>query len=330
MPIETIEPIADFAGLTAVVTGGGTGMGRQITCQLAAEGCHVAICDVSQENMDETRSRALAGAPVGTRVTTFIANVAEREALDAFAVHVAENFETNRLNLLFNNAGIAGGASVVDQDEINWDRVFAVCWGGVLNGTRAFLPMLKASTRGHVTNTSSINGMWACLGPYGAHTAYSAAKFAVKGFTEALIVDFRVNAPHLTASVVMPGHIGTSIARNSYLEMGADPKDLADEFIVQLRVDLAKRGLDVSGASDEDLRNLVALRIDVFENAAPTTAEQAAAIILGGVRRGAWRILVGDDAHALDRLLRERPEDAYTEEFLALLSADAHFCGLIA
>ncbi len=324
------DPIADFAGLTAVVTGGGTGMGRQLACRLAAEGCHVAICDVSQHNMDEAASRALTGAPAGTRVTTFIANVAEREALDAFAIHVAATFDTDRINLLFNNAGIAGGASVVDQDEANWDRVFGVCWGGVLNSTRAFLPMLKASDRGHVINTSSINGMWACLGPYGAHTAYSAAKFAVRGFTEALIVDFRINAPHLTASVVMPGHIGTSIARNSYLEMGVDPKDLHDEFIDQLRVDLAKRGLDLSGASDEDLRNLVALRIDVFENAAPTTADQAAAIILDGVRRGAWRILVGDDAHALDRLLRECPELAYTEEFLAVLSADGHFSGLIA
>lgn len=323
------EPITDFAGLIAVITGGGTGIGRELTKQLAVEGCHVAICDVSQENMGETVSLALAGAPVGTRVTTFIANVAERPALDAFAAHVASEFDTSHTNLLFNNAGIAGGASTVNEDEANWDRVFGVCWGGVLNGTRAFLPMLKASDRGHVVNTSSINGLWACLGPYGAHTAYSAAKFAVRGFTEALMVDFRVNAPHLTASVVMPGHIGTAIVRNSYIEMGADPKDLPDKFVAQLRVDLGNRGLDVSAASDEDLRNIVALRVDNFENAAPTTAAKAATIILDGVRAGDWRILVGDDAHALDSLLRDRPDDAYTEEFLAVLSAQGHFSGLI-
>ncbi len=323
------EPITDFAGLIAVITGGGTGMGRELTKQLAAEGCHVAICDVSQENMGETVSLALAGAPVGTRVTTFIANVAERSALDAFAAHVASEFDTSHINLLFNNAGIAGGASTVIEDEANWDRVFGVCWGGVLNGTRAFLPMLKASDRGHVVNTSSINGLWACLGPHGPHTAYSAAKFAVRGFTEALTVDLRVNAPHLTASVVMPGHIGTAIVRNSYIEMGADPKDLPAEFVARLRVDLGNRGLDVSAASDEDLRNVVALRVDNFENAAPTTAVKAATIILDGVRAGDWRILVGDDAHALDSLLRDRPDDAYTEEFLAVLSAQGHFSGLI-
>ena len=323
------EPITDFAGLIAVITGGGTGMGRELTKQLAAEGCHVAICDVSQENMGETVSLALAGAPVGTRVTTFIANVAERSALDAFAAHVASEFDTSHINLLFNNAGIAGGASTVIEDEANWDRVFGVCWGGVLNGTRAFLPMLKASDRGHVVNTSSINGLWACLGPHGPHTAYSAAKFAVRGFTEALTVDLRVNAPHLTASVVMPGHIGTAIVRNSYIEMGADPKDLPAEFVARLRVDLGNRGLDVSAASDEDLRNVVALRVDNFENAAPTTAAKAATIILDGVRAGDWRILVGDDAHALDSLLRDRPDDAYTEEFLAVLSAQGHFSGLI-
>ncbi len=323
------EPIANFDGLIAVVTGGGTGMGREFTRQLAAEGCHVAICDVSQENMDETVALALDQASAGTRVTSLVANVAERSALDAFAAHVASEFDTSHINLLFNNAGIAGGASTVNDDEANWDRVFGVCWGGVLNGTRAFLPMLKASDRGHVINTSSINGMWACLGPYGAHTAYSAAKFAVRGFTEALTVDFRVNAPHLTASVVMPGHIGTAIVRNSYNQMGVDPKDLTDEFVAQIRVDLGNRGLDVSAASDEDLRNVVALRVDQFENAAPTSAERAATIILDGVRAGEWRILVGDDAHALDSLLRLRPDDAYTEEFLAVLSAQGHFTGLI-
>lgn len=323
------EPIPSFEGFVAVVTGGGTGMGRELTRQLAAEGCHVAICDVSHETMDETVQIAQAGAPVGTRLTTFVADVADQAVLNSFAEHVAAEFFTDSINLLFNNAGIGGGGSFVVGDQAEWDRVFNVCWGGVHNGTRSFLPMLQASERGHVVNTSSINGLWACLGPTGAHTAYSAAKFAVRGFTEALMVDFRVNAPHLSASVVMPGHIGTLIARNSMLEFGRDPKDLSDDQVLEIRDVIAKRGVDVSGASDEDIRNLVALRVDMFENNAPTTAAAAATIILDGVRNGDWRILIGPDAHALDVMLRERPHDAYTEAFMAELAADGHFGGLI-
>lgn len=323
------EPIPSFSGFTAVITGGGTGIGRELTRHLAVEGCHVAICDMSQEAMDETVQIAQVGAPVGTRLTTFVADVADQAAMDAFASHVAAEFDTDSINLLFNNAGIAGGGSFVTADQTEWDRVFGVCWGGVYNGTRSFLQMLQASERGHVVNTSSVNGLWACLGPTGPHTAYSAAKFAVRGFTEALMIDFRVNAPHLSASVVMPGHIGTLIARNSMMEFGLDPKDLSDEQVLEIRGAIQQRGIDVSGASDEDVRNLVALRVDMFENNAPTTAEGAALIILDGVRAGEWRILVGPDAHILDVMLRHRPHDAYTEEFMAELAADGHFAGLV-
>lgn len=321
-------PISDFSGLTAVVTGGGTGMGRELTRQLAAAGARVAICDISQEHMDETVAATLTGTP-GAAITTYVADVADAAALAAFAGHVGEAFATGTVELLFNNAGVGGGGSLVEGDDAQWDRVFGVCWGGVLNGMRAFRPMLLAAERGHVVNTSSVNGLWACLGPTGAHTAYSAAKFAVRGLTEALLVDFRVNAPHLTASVVMPGHIGTAIFRNSMLEFGHDPKDLDDEYLTDMRASLGRRGIDLSSASDEDLRNLVALRLEGFEHRAPTTAEQAARIILDGVRAGEWRILVGDDAHVLDELLRQRPGDAYTDEFTAKLAELGHFGGLI-
>lgn len=322
-------PITDVGGMTAVVTGGGTGMGRELTVQLASAGCHVAICDISHEQMDETVRLARDAAPVGVRITTFVADVADPAAMDAFAAHVAEQFDTDHVHLLFNNAGIGGGGSLIHADPGEWDRVFGVCWGGVLNGTRTFLPMLLAAERGHVVNTSSVNGLWACLGPVGAHTSYSAAKFAVRGFTEALMVDFRVNAPHLTASVVMPGHIGTSIARNSMLEFGRDPKDLRDEQVAEIREQIARRGIDVSGASDEDIRNLMALRVESFEHDAPTTAGGAATIILDGVSAGEWRILIGPDAEELDALLRARPHDAYTDQFMDELAAHGHFAGLI-
>ena len=99
------------------------------------------------------------------------------------------------------------------RDE--WERTFNICWGGVYNCTRAFLPMLQNAEEGHIVNTSSINGFWASVGPRIPHTAYSAAKFAVKGFSEALITDLRINAPHIKCSVVMPGQIGTSIRANT-------------------------------------------------------------------------------------------------------------------
>lgn len=325
MSSET-TPITDFRGLTAVVTGGGTGMGRELVRRLAADGCAVAMCDVSHESMEETADLVrTAGA---ADLSWFAADVGEPAEMEAFAAHVADHHGP-AVNLLFNNAGIGGGGSLVNADPSEWDRVFNVCWGGVLNGTRSFLPMLLASDRGHVVNTSSVNGMWACLGPTGAHTAYSAAKFAVRGFTEALMVDFRVNAPHLTASVVMPGHIGTHIARNSMLEFGRDPKDLRDDQVAEIREQLASRGIDVTGASDEDIRNLMALRVETFENDAPTSASGAATVILDGVRAGDWRILIGPDAAVLDEMLRTRPEDAYTDAFTAELISQGHFTGLI-
>ncbi len=323
------EPINDFNGLIAVVTGGGTGMGRELAVQLAATGCHVAICDTSEEAMDETMNIASEVSPPSTRLTSFVADVSDAAALEAFAAHVADALHSMSINLLFNNAGISGAGSLITDDPTQWDRVFGVCWGGVLNGTRSFMPMLLASRRGQVINTSSINGMWACLGPHGPHTAYSAAKFAVKGFTEALIVDFRLNAPHLTAAVVMPGHIGTAIVRNSFAASGRDPKHLQDEFIADVRNDYAKRGIDLSAASDEDIRLVVAMRVHGFEHDAPTTASEAATTILDGVRAGEWRILVGDDAHALDRALRADPTHAYDVEFTTALTDQGHYEGLI-
>ena len=317
--------MTEFKGGIAVVTGGGTGMGRELTRQLAAEGCHVAMCDISSEAMAETAALALADAPTGIRVTSFVADVADPAALTAFRDHVIDAHSTGHINLLFNNAGIGGGGSLVNDSVDEWDRVFAICWGGVYHGTRTFLPLLLAADAGHVVNTSSVNGFWACLGANGAHTAYSAAKFAVKGFTEALVVDFRQNAPHLRASVVMPGHIGTSIAFNSGEAFGRNPKELDDEHVAQIRARLIRQGIDVSGASDEDVRSGVLARAEAFRDQAPTTAAQAAAIILEGVRSDRWRILVGDDAHFLDSLVREDPEHAYEPEFMDRLAERGTF-----
>jgi NAD(P)-dependent dehydrogenase (short-subunit alcohol dehydrogenase family) len=317
--------VGRFDGRVAVVTGGGTGMGRELVRQLAADGCHVATCDVSEETRAETRELALGGAPAGTVVTTFVANVADAQQVDDFRDAVAVDHATDHINLLFNNAGIGGGGSFVIDDRDEWDKTFAVCWGGVYSCTRAFLPMLLASSEGHVINTSSVNGFWASIGPTIPHTAYSAAKFAVKGFTEALITDFRQNAPHLGASVVMPGHIGTDIITNSGRYLGREPKELTEEQVAQVRERWGRQGLDLSGATDEDIRQGMQLQAEAFRDTAPTTAAEAATIILDGVRNNEWRILVGADAGVIDSLVREAPHDAYEQVFMDRLHAQGAF-----
>ncbi len=270
-----------FTSRLAVVTGGGSGMGRELVVQLAREGCSVAACDLDVAALHETVRRAQAGAPAGVPLTVHACDVSDPEAVQRFRDDVLHDHQTDHVDLLFNNAGIGGGGSFLTADPAEWERTFGVCWGGVYNCSRAFVPLLVASSDAYLVNTSSVNGFWARLAPGMPHTAYSAAKFAVKGFSEALLEDFRVNAPHVKVAVVMPGHIGTDIVLNSLRAHGGEPEDAVREM----------------GAA--------------FRDNAPMTAEQAATVILDGVRRGAWRILVGDDAHALDAAVRADPEAMY-------------------
>src|SRR5216684_3247754 len=252
----------DFAGRFAVVTGGGTGMGRELVRQLIAEGCNVAMCDLSAPAMVETKRLCEAvRLPQGLRITTHIADVSDQAQVERFRDEVAERQDTDKIHLLFNNAGIGGGGSIVAGSRDEWEKTFNVCWGGVYHNTRAFLPMLQKADQGHIVNTSSVNGFWASIGPGVPHTAYCAAKFAVKGFTEALIADLRVNAPHIQCSVVMPGHIGTSITANSRkIHSGNDSDVMTAAEVAQARNRLAAMGIDASGLSDDDIRQRAAER----------------------------------------------------------------------
>ena len=307
----------DFTGKIAVITGGGTGMGRELARQLAAEGCNVAMCDISADAMAETRRLCeVEGLPQGLRVTTHLADVSIEDQLLRFRDEIAEQQSTDKIHLLFNNAGIGGGGSLFTSSRDQWERTFNICWGGVYLGVRTFLPMLIKADEGHIVNTSSVNGFWASIGPSASHTAYSAAKFAVKGFTEALINDLRLNAPHIKCSVVMPGHIGTSIVANSRKVLnGTDSDRLSENEVAQTRVRLTVAGIDVSAMPDEEIQGMVAERARSFREDAPMTAVAAARIILDGVKAGHWRILVGDDAHRLDERVRQTPEQAYDAEF---------------
>ncbi len=295
-----------FAGRVAVVTGGGTGMGRELTRQLTAQGCDVAICDVLIDNATETSAICAADGNSG-EVLTYSADVSEEAQVLAFAAEV-EAWRPH-VNLLFNNAGIGAAGTIVNGDRALWDKVFDVCWFGVYYNTLAFLPQLLRAPVGQIVNTSSVNGFFASVGPDMPHSAYSAAKFAVKGFTEALITDLALNAPHISAAVVMPGHIGTSIAANTDKLLGLT------EDLDRTRARYASFGRDASALSDDELRARMARRGDAFRDTAPTTAEQAASVILEGIKRGEWRILVGEDAAIIDEMVREDPVNAYTTDF---------------
>jgi NAD(P)-dependent dehydrogenase (short-subunit alcohol dehydrogenase family) len=312
----------DFAGKIAVITGGGTGMGRELARQLVAEGCNVAMCDVSAEAMAETKRLCeVERLPQGLRITNHIADVSIEDQYKRFRDELIEQQATDKIHLLFNNAGIGGGGSLFTNTREQWERTFNICWGGVYLGVRTFLPLLVKADEAHIINTSSVNGFWASVGMGVSHTAYSAAKFAVKGFTEAMINDLRLNAPHVKCSVVMPGHIGTSIVSNSRkVQNGSD--QLNPDEIKQARQRLQGQGIDVAKLSDADIQQIALDRARVFHDEAPTTAAAAAKIILDGVKADRWRILVGDDAHLLDERVRKTPEQAYTPEFYqSLVSA---------
>jgi NAD(P)-dependent dehydrogenase (short-subunit alcohol dehydrogenase family) len=315
----------NLRGKIGVVTGGGTGMGRELARQLAGTGCHLAICDVSVEHMAETAAACESDAPAGTRVTTHRCDVSDEPQVLAFRDAVVEQHQTDHVDLVFNNAGIAGGGSLFTDEREVWERVFGVCWYGVYYGTRAFLPLLVAAPEGHLVNTSSVNGFWASLGPGIPHTAYSAAKFAVKGFTEGLINDLRLNAPHVSVHLVMPGHVGTSIVLNSPAVLGRpSPKEMSAEDLRVVRDRMAARGMPADALTDDQLRAVMQQMAEDFRDKAPLSAADAASVILDGVRAGRWRILVGEDAKELDRMVREHPERSYEPGFLEELRAKGH------
>jgi NAD(P)-dependent dehydrogenase (short-subunit alcohol dehydrogenase family) len=271
--------------------------------------------------MDQTKALCAGDAPKGTRITSFVADVSDESQVFAFRDAVVSDHSTNHVHLVFNNAGIGGGGSFIEDDRENWDKTFDVCWKGVYYCSRAFVPMLVAGPEGHLINTSSVNGFWASLGPASAHTAYSAAKFAVKGFTEALVNDFRLNAPHVKVSLVMPGHIGTSIIINSGKILGQDPKEMADEELEVARDRLAKMGFPTEGVTNDQIRQGLVQMGESFRDEAPMTAGEAAKVILDGIREERWRILIGEDARVLDELVRANPEEAYEESFMEKLRA---------
>jgi len=251
-----------FAGKVAAVTGAGSGIGQALAIELARSGAKVAISDVNTEGLAETEARLKA---IRASVKTDRLDVTEREAFLLYADAVAEQF--GKVNQIYNNAGIAhtGDIEVSSFKEI--ERVMDVDFWGVVNGTKAFLPHLIASGDGHVVNVSSVFGLFAVPG----QGSYNAAKFAVRGFTEALRQEMVAAGHPVGVTTVHPGGIKTAIARNATAAEGLDRDDLAKLFDKRL---------------------------------ARTSPEAAARIILDAVRKNRARVLVGTDAKILDALVR--------------------------
>jgi len=287
----------NFSGRIAVITGAGSGIGRALAFLLAAEDAHLALLDINPEAASETAR--LCGQRSDRLISWHGCDVADPAQVDAVAGEVCSQHQTDHVHLLINNAGIGSTESFLEGDREAWERTFNICWGGVYNCSRAFVPLVVAADQGHVVNVSSINGFWASIGPSRPHTSYSAAKFAVKGFTEALIGEFRLLAPHVNASVVMPGHIGTDLVRNSRSVLGRD----------------------------EDAESLEAAA--GFRNVAPTSPDDAAQQIVDGVKQNRWRILVGHDAEVVDQAVRADPEGAYEPEFVDRLHQMGVLEGLV-
>jgi NAD(P)-dependent dehydrogenase (short-subunit alcohol dehydrogenase family) len=260
-----------FEHKVAAITGAGSGIGRALALGLARQGCHLALSDVNQAGLNETAAMAI---KLGVKASTALVNVADRAAVEAWAAQVMSDY--GQINAIFNNAGVAQGGTVEANDYADYEWVMNINFWGVVNGTKAFLPHLKASGCGHIINTSSIFGLFAQPGM----SAYNASKFAVRGFTESLRQELDMAACGVSASCVHPGGIKTNIALTA--RMNDSMSQLTGQSVDEGRQQF----------NDQLLR---------------TSPEQAAKVIINGVLANKRRILIGGDAVASDLMQRLLP-----------------------
>jgi len=311
--------VDSLSGKLAVVTGGGSGIGRELVRQLAAQGCSVATCDVNAGTIAATAAAVWAAAPPGVQVTSHVCDVSDEAQVRRFRDELLEQHASDHVDLVFSNAGVFGGASFVKDSREEWERTFAINWWGVYFCARTFLPLLIASGNGVLVNIGSVAGFWPTAGDGLPITAYSTSEFAIKGFSEALIEDLRTNAPQVRVVVVMPGVVSTDIAENSRRALGLPAWDeLSDAELLELlpentRATLIEMGLLAEDFSADDLRQVIRRMKPELQDKG-FNAAQAATGILDGVRSGAWRILVGDEAKMLDEQVRANPEAPFNYE----------------
>lgn len=255
----------------AAITGAASGIGRALAVELAGRGCHVALSDVNTEGLAQTAELVHAAGRVSC--TTQKLDVSDRAAVEAWAAQVVKDH--GKVNLIFNNAGVAHGATIEATSYEDFEWIMGINFWGVVYGTKAFLPYLRAAGEGHVINISSLFGIVAVP----TQGTYNATKFAVRGFTEALRQELDIQGGGVSATSVHPGGIKTNIANAARFDDSAS---------------------QITGQSQEaSKRN--------FEKLFRTTPETAARTILRAVEKDARRVLIGSDAHAIDAVQRLLP-----------------------
>jgi butyryl-CoA dehydrogenase len=271
-PGATLPRVKDFNGRVAAITGAGSGIGRALAQQLSRRGTHLALSDINEPGLAETVSLCEGS---GVKVTSQRLDVADRDAMFAWADVVAA--EHGKVNLIFNNAGVALAATITDGsvDDIAW--LMGINYWGVVYGTKAFLPHLLAAGEGHVINMSSVFGLLAIP----SQSAYNSAKFAVRGFTDCLRMELEIASAEVSATTVHPGGIKTNIARNARIDPALEAQ---------------------SGSREEAAAQ--------FEKIALTSPAKAARQILKAVERNRRRALIGPDAKVID-LLSRAPAGVY-------------------
>lgn len=258
----------DFRGKVAAITGAGSGIGRALALELAREGARLALSDVDEAGLAESARQATA---LGATCTTARLDVADRDAVAAWAEACAREHE--QVNIAINNAGVALAAPAEATRREDFDWLMGINFWGVVNGSQAFLPHLRASGEGHLVNVSSVFGLVAMP----TQAAYNASKFAVRGYTEALRMELELEGAPVGVTCVHPGGVATAIARSQ-------------------RIDPA-----VARMTGEDIERFRARGDRLIQT---TTPQAAARKILAGVRRNARRVLVGPDARVLDIMAR--------------------------
>lgn len=261
----------DFQGKVAAITGAASGMGRQLAVQLAGHGSHLALADLDEAGLAETQALAQKANPA-VKISLRKLDVADRAAVFAWADESAR--EHGKINLIFNNAGVGLSSTAAGTRIEDFTWLMNINFWGVIHGTQAFMPHLQAAGEGHVVNISSLFGLLAAPGS----SAYHAAKFAVRGYTESLRQELDMMKCGVSATCVHPGGIKTAIAQHARQDNN-----------------IAVLGIDPSTSKEKFSRNLV------------TSAEQAAATILRAVRHNKRRVLVGKDAIVLDKIQRLFP-----------------------
>lgn len=248
---------------TAVVTGAGSGIGRALSIELAKHGCKLAISDINVAGLQATKQNILE-SNADAIVHIYELDVSNREAMLDYASMIHD--ELGDINLVINNAGVALSSGLDETKREDFEWLMNINFWGVVNGTEAFLPFLKQAQEAHVVNISSVFGMIAIP----RQSSYNAAKFAVRGYTEALRQEMCLNHKKIEVSCVHPGGIATDIVRNARIGEDEDRAELSQSF----------------------------------DKLAHTTSEKAAKIIVAGIKKNKPRIMVGWDAHLIHVLVR--------------------------